>query len=154
MSTQTSATPDPPQTPRLRLEPLGPEHNERDHAAWTSSIEHIHTLSGFREGDIDYSGWPQMMSLEENLADMVMHRREYDERVAFVYSVLDPTTDDVIGCVYIDPDDKGDAEMKMTCWTRLSHADLYPELRDVVVAWLATDWPFTSVRVPIVAQDM
>src|SRR6185295_8671575 len=26
---------------RFRLEPLGPQHNAADHAAWTSSIEHI-----------------------------------------------------------------------------------------------------------------
>jgi hypothetical protein len=28
-------------TPDFVLEPLGPQHNERDYAAWTSSIEHI-----------------------------------------------------------------------------------------------------------------
>jgi hypothetical protein len=28
------------------LEPLGPEHNEADHAAWMSSIEHIHASPG------------------------------------------------------------------------------------------------------------
>ena len=32
---------------RFRLEPLGPQHNERDHAAWTSSIEHIRSTPGF-----------------------------------------------------------------------------------------------------------
>lgn len=142
---------DPPSPPRgqvFRLEPLGPEHNERDHAAWMGSIEHIHTLPGFREGDIDATGWPYEMSLDDNLADLVMHRREFDERIAYVYSVLDPATDDVIGCVYIDPDDKGDAEMKMICWTRASHAHLYEDLNEVVLAWLAADWPFESVRAP------
>ena len=34
-------------TDRFRLEPLGPQHNESDHAAWTSSIEHIHATPGF-----------------------------------------------------------------------------------------------------------
>src|SRR5437870_402916 len=35
---------DPPTrlvTPAFVLEPLGPQHNERDYAAWTSSMEHI-----------------------------------------------------------------------------------------------------------------
>ena len=27
--------------PGFRMEPLGPEHNERDHDAWMSSIDHI-----------------------------------------------------------------------------------------------------------------
>ena len=29
-------------TDRFVLEPLGPQHNERDYEAWTSSMEHIH----------------------------------------------------------------------------------------------------------------
>jgi hypothetical protein len=28
------------------LEPLGPEHNEDDHEAWSSSIEHIRATPG------------------------------------------------------------------------------------------------------------
>ena len=47
-------------TPLFRLEPLGPEHNERDYAAWTSSIEHIRVTPGFARG------WPHAMSLDEN----------------------------------------------------------------------------------------
>ena len=47
------------------LEALGPEHNERDHAAWSSSIEHIRATDGFVGGR-----WPHPMSLEENLADL------------------------------------------------------------------------------------
>ena len=31
----------------LHLEPLGPEHNERDYAAWTSSMDHIRRSPGF-----------------------------------------------------------------------------------------------------------
>jgi hypothetical protein len=30
------------ETELFTLEPLGPEHNERDYDAWTSSKEHIH----------------------------------------------------------------------------------------------------------------
>lgn len=38
---------DPPTTlaaDQFRLEPLGPQHNQADHAAWMSSIEHIRDL--------------------------------------------------------------------------------------------------------------
>jgi hypothetical protein len=31
------------ETPLFRLEPLGPQHNDADYAAWTSSLEHIRT---------------------------------------------------------------------------------------------------------------
>ena len=40
---------DPPAglvTPDFVLEPLGPQHNERDYAAWTSSMEHILATPG------------------------------------------------------------------------------------------------------------
>ena len=44
---------DPPtslRTDRFRLEPLGPQHNESDLAAWTSSIEHIRSTPGYPDG--------------------------------------------------------------------------------------------------------
>ena len=46
-------------TSRFVLEPLGPQHNDRDYAAWTSSAEHIHATPGFTE-----SRWPHEMSLD------------------------------------------------------------------------------------------
>ena len=80
------------ESPQLILEPLGPEHNERDHDAWSSSIDHIRATHGF----VGHR-WPQPMSLAENLTDLEEHRAEFDARTAFAYSVLDPQTDDVIG---------------------------------------------------------
>src|SRR5439155_1549454 len=35
---------------RFRLEPLGPQHNEDDYDAWSSSIEHIRATPGFTDG--------------------------------------------------------------------------------------------------------
>ena len=34
--------------PGFRLEPLTGEHNARDHAAWSASMEHIHRTPGFK----------------------------------------------------------------------------------------------------------
>ena len=48
----------------FRLEPLGPEHNERDYAAWSSSVEHIRRSPGYGPD----STWPRPMSLDENRA--------------------------------------------------------------------------------------
>ena len=33
-------------TDKFRLEPRGPQHNDADHAAWTSSIDHIRGTPG------------------------------------------------------------------------------------------------------------
>jgi hypothetical protein len=48
--------PPPLTTDQFRLEPLGPQHNEADHAAWTTSIEHIRATPGF--ADTDWPGRP------------------------------------------------------------------------------------------------
>jgi hypothetical protein len=66
---------DPPTslaTNQFRLEPLGPQHNRADHAAWMSSIEHIRSMPGFPDGN-----WPPRtgMTLEENLSDLRPPRR-------------------------------------------------------------------------------
>ncbi len=80
--------------PGFRLEPLGPEHNERDHAAWMSSIDHIRSTQGF-----EVSEWPVPMIPEKNLSDLVGHVRDFEKREGFTYSTVDD--DEVIGCVYI-----------------------------------------------------
>ncbi len=49
-------------TDQFTLEPLGPEYNERDYAAWSSSLEHIRASPGFGPD----SSWPHEMSLAEN----------------------------------------------------------------------------------------
>ena len=91
-------------TAAFTLEPLGPRHNESDYAAWSSSIAHIQATPGFPWGS-----WPHEMSLAENLADLEMHERHFATRVGFTYTVLDPESGDVIGCVYIYPVRGGEA---------------------------------------------
>ena len=129
--------------PGMRLEPLGPQHNERDHRAWTSSMEHIHATPGFHvDGD---DAWPRPMSLEENLSDLVGHAADFEARRGFTYSLLDPSSDDVIGCLYIYPaaDDEHDARVKS--WVRASRAELDAPLWRGVSEWLERDWPFANV---------
>ena len=128
------------ETPAFVLEPLGPEHNERNHEAWSSSIDHIHATPGFAG-----RRWPHPMSLTENLADLEAHRAEFDARTAFAYSVLDPRTDDVIGCVYVDPDEAQAGGVTARSWVRVTHADLDEPLREAVMDWLEHDWPLASV---------
>jgi hypothetical protein len=126
-------------SPRFRLEPLGPEHNDRDYAAWTSSMEHIHASPGFEN-----SRWPYDMTSEENLSDLEGHARDFAERTGFTYSVLDG--DDVIGCVYIYPDREGSADARVRSWVRVDRADLDLPLRRAVGTWLAEAWPFERVE--------
>ena len=125
----------------LRLEPLGPEHNERDHAAWMSSIDHIHTLPGFRPGEW---AWPTAMTLEQNLEDLERHARDFEARVGFTYSVLDG--DEVVGCVYLYPSDDPDSDADVRSWVTERRADRDIAVWEAVSAWLDDAWPFTRSR--------
>jgi len=120
---------------RFRLEPLGPEHNERDHEAWMSSIAHIWATPGFPVGK-----WPTEMSTEQNLADLVRHAGDFAARTGFTYSVLDG--DEVIGCVYLYPTNEGEYDVEARSWVRASRAELDVVLWETVSSWLAEAWPF------------
>jgi RimJ/RimL family protein N-acetyltransferase len=124
----------------ILLEPLGPEHNEDDHEAWSSSIEHIRATPGFADGR-----WPRPMTLEENRADLERHARDFAARSGFTYTVLDPSDRSVIGCVYIYPDNKGGDDAVVASWVRATHAGCDVALRELVSRWLVEAWPFGRI---------
>jgi hypothetical protein len=125
----------------FRLEPLSPEHNEADHAAWTASIPHIRATPGF-EG----SRWPErVMTLDENLADLERHARDFAERTGFTYTVLDEAGT-VIGCVYIYPSRDPEHDAHVRSWVRAADADSDIALYRAVSDWLADAWPFRSAE--------
>jgi hypothetical protein len=134
---------DPPHglsDPRFVLEPLGPQHNNRDYAAWTSSIEHIRATPGFRD-----RSWPRPMTLEENRADLERHQQDFADRTGFTYTVLDPADGDVLGCLYIYPP-KDEPGVRVSSWVRADRAELDVPLSQAVEEWLRTAWPFEHVR--------
>ncbi len=124
----------------LHLVPLGPEHNEADHAAWTSSIDHIRATPGFPDGS-----WPHPMSLAENLRDLERHAEDFRLRRGFTYTVLDDDGD-VVGCVYIYPsrDDHHDAQV--LSWVRVDRSDQDRPLHEALRSWLRDAWPFEAVE--------
>lgn len=120
------------------MEPLGAQHNEADYAAWTSSVDHIHATPGFEK-----RRWPHPMTLGQNLADLEGHARHFELRLGFTYTVLEPHSGDVVGCVYVYPSDDPGVDAQVRSWVRASHARLDEELARTVDAWLRSDaWPF------------
>jgi hypothetical protein len=57
--------PPPPIHRSFPFVPLAPEHNASDHAAWSSSMDHIRATPGFAG-----RRWPHPMTLEQNLDDL------------------------------------------------------------------------------------
>jgi hypothetical protein len=47
------------------VEPLGPEHNDRDYEGWTSLMEHFAETPGFPWGS-----WPREMTPDKNREDL------------------------------------------------------------------------------------
>jgi len=141
------AVPDGLASREFRLEPLGPEHNSADYAAWTTGIDHIRATPGFAE-----SSWPHEMSMADNLRDLQRHAADFAERRGFTYSVLSTETGDVIGCVYIYPGRDGSGgtagarHAAVHSWVRADRADLDAALYHLVLAWLRRDWPFDSIE--------
>ena len=106
------------ETSEFVLEPLGPEHNELDYDAWTSSMERIAATPGSRalaaRGDAG-----------RERADLQRHADDFRTRKGFAYTVLDPAGSDVIGCVYIYPlRDSDNDDACALWWVRESHARL------------------------------
>jgi len=134
----------------FRLEPLGPQHNAADYAAWTASTSHIQATPGFAG-----TGWPHEMSLAENLRDLERHAEDFAERRGFTYTVLGTGTGtgEVIGCVYIYPprgENQGgtsasDHDAAVSSWVRADRAELDPVLYHTISAWLERTWPFRSI---------
>ena len=133
----------------FRLEPLGPQHNAADYAAWTASTGHIRATPGFAG-----ASWPHPMSLADNLRDLERHAQDFIARRGFTYTVLSTATGEVIGCVYIYPPRGGEPgrprgggpQAAVRSWVRADHAALDPVLYHAVRAWLEREWPFDSIE--------
>ena len=129
-------------TELFRLEPLGPQHNNADHAAWTSSIEHIRRTPGYPHGD-----WPPFngMSLEANVSDLRRHAADFVAGKGFTFTVLDPGTATVLGCVYLYPTMSSQYDVTVRSWVRADKADLDTPLAEAVAEWLVAEWPWERV---------
>jgi hypothetical protein len=103
-------------------------------------MEHIRATPGFRG-----SRWPRAMTLEENRAHLERHARDFAARSGFTYTVLDPSDRDVIGCVYIYPDNEGGDDAVARAWVRANRAGCDAALRELVSRWLVEAWPFERV---------
>ena len=132
--------PAPPVSELFRLEPLGPQHNLSDYEAWSSSVEHIHATPGY-----ETSSWPDERSIDDNLRDLQAHAEDFENRLGFTYTVLDPATEDVIGCLYIYPSKSAEHDARVQSWVTASRAELDVPLWQAVSEWLAHEWPFERV---------
>jgi hypothetical protein len=103
----------------------------------------------------DAWGWPGAdMTFEEDRRDLLRHEQEIAGRLSFNYGVFDEPERALLGCVYVDPVEEGGDDSAagpgavVSWWVVDAEANgpLAATLTDAVPVWIATVWPFTSVR--------
>ena len=115
----------------------------KDYDAVITSVAHLQAI---------WPGgtWPQGLTLRQNLVDLGWHEKEFHLRQSFAYTVVSPSEDRVLGCVYINPSQKAGHDAVVYLWARQSElaAGLEDRLYAAVKAWLQTSWPFESAAFP------
>jgi hypothetical protein len=139
-------------TEEFLLRPLRASDVQLDYEAVISSRAELLLGSG--------GTWPREgFTLEEDLADLERHEQEHRERVAFTYTVMNPTETECLGCLYIVPPEslivsagEGDKSLRdrtafVSFWVRHSRlADgLDRRLLQALIPWFQHEWAFLHV---------
>lgn len=129
------------ETPRFTLRKLTVDDAEADFEAVVSSRDFLHELFG--------PDWPpEDFTLENNREDLRLHEAQFEERIAFTYTVEDAAGAHVLGSVYIVPSPEEAFDAAVLYWVRASEREkgMQTELGEVVHAWLGSHWPFERVK--------
>lgn len=130
------------ETAQFRLRMLSVEDVEKDYEAVMETQRRFLSL-GY--------DWPREgFTIEENLADLEQHQREFLDREAFAYTVVSPDESRVLGCVYINPAKEEWIDARIRMWVRESEYGngLDPVLLKTVKEWIEKEWPFKKVSYP------
>lgn len=139
-------------TALFQLQVLSAKYAKEDFAAVSASSAEIRNVFG------PSNDWPpEHISFEENLADLNRHEREFHDRKAFAYSMLDSSGLHYLGCVYIkalkskiDPDFRK-TRFQAQAFFWLSSSQHQVNANQTLVAlknWLRNSWPFRGVAFP------
>ena len=130
-------------TANFMLRMLSVDDVEKDFEAVTSSAERLRKVW-------PDSGWPDGLTLRQNLVDLGWHEKEFKNRTSFAYTMVAPDESQVLGCVYFYPTGKAGYDAEVFLWVRESAVadNLDEALFEVVQHWLASDWPFKNPAYP------
>ena len=130
------------ETDRFRLRMLTVNDVVKDFEAVTTSKEHLQDIWG--------PGWPEDLTLEQNLIDLGWHQKEFQRRRSFAYTVVALDESRVLGCVYIYPTRKTGYDAEVYLWARQSElaSGMETELTKAVKTWLKAKWPFKNPALP------
>jgi len=137
--------PDILESDRFRLRMLSIDDVDLDYDAVMSSRKRLRTV--FAPDD----DWPaDNMTLADNFKDLQRHQNEFLERIAFAYTVMNPSETECLGCVYINPIKKASFDACVFLWVRESEMGKGgdEELYSLITTWIEECWPFRQVVYP------
>ena len=140
---QDFQVPEKLETGQFRLRMLTIHDLVKDYDAVMSSVDELLDLW-------PGSGWPEGLTLEEDLIDLGWHQREFMFRRSFTYTVVSLDESKVLGCVYIYPTHKQGYDAQVYLWARETKmgTGLDAALYDTVKDWLKRVWPFSNPGLP------
>ena len=137
------AVPDGLETDTFRLRMLTVHDVVKDFEAAMSSVEHLKKVW-------PGSGWPEGLTIEEDLVALGWHQQEFWNRSSFAYTVVPLDDSKILGTVYIDPTRKRGYDTEVYLWVTKSEFDRGTDAKlfAAVKRWLKDDWPFENPAFP------
>ena len=134
--------PVPLETAQFVLEPLSEAHAELDYAAFMSCRSRLRR-------ELQWGEWPPVdFTLRDNHDDLAKHYDEFLRRQAFAYTVLAPTRDRCLGCIYLERCD-AISGAQLAFWVIDDAISLEFELVQSVMNWIHNYWFIERVLLPI-----
>ena len=122
----------------FELVPLTQNLAAKDYEAVMESRVRLRSMFG--------SEWPaDDFSLQQNVEELAIHEQLAAERRAFAYSILDLASQEVVGCVYINPTELPQPDAELLLWVRDSRLSDQSTITVGVQRWLQAEWPFQKV---------
>ncbi len=101
----------------------------------------------------DNDDWPSDdMTIEENYQDLLEHQMEFDQNEGFAYTILNPSEEICLGCLYIYPFPHGVYDCRVFYWLIEEANDLNATLRSFIDNWLPTSFHLQNPAYP--GRDM
>tara|TARA_B110000208_G_C11728501_1_gene415477 strand:+ start:865 stop:1314 length:450 start_codon:yes stop_codon:yes gene_type:complete len=90
--------------------------------------------------------WPENISFQDNLNDLILHGQQFAERTAFAFSIIDINTHEYLGCIYIYPTENKDYDCEIYYWVTLKEFNKgFKKKLLVIKNWIKKDWPFKNI---------
>ncbi|MES2299065.1 MAG: hypothetical protein V4582_18615 [Pseudomonadota bacterium] len=133
----------------FQLRVLAPALADLDYEAVVASTSRLKNIFG--------NNWPgDHFTFARNMSDLGMHERDFSERKAFAYSMLDQSGTKYLGCIYIDPlalerDEQTERyRAQVYFWLSCLHDELTSaQALSLLKRWFAQYWPFDEVIFPM-----